>query len=93
MKLNYRPYLDLNYVSEVIILHFNHDADIISGETAKEKIGESLEQMLTNLWDPDRNGELKMNNYYKKNNQWPTLRQAIESKQQIFVFMENGPAN
>ena len=47
---------------------------------------------LTNLWDPDRNSELKMNNYYKKNNQWPTHRQAIESKQRIFVFMENGPA-
>ena len=55
-------------------------------------IGESLEQMLTNLWDPDGNSELKMNNYYKKNNQWPMLRQAIESKQRIFVFMENGLA-
>ena len=29
---------------------------------------------VTNLWDPDGNSELKMNNYYKKNNQWPTLR-------------------
>ena len=78
--------------NEVIILHFNRDADI-SGEAAKEEIGKSLSQMLTNLWNPNGNGELKMNNYYKNNNsQWPTLRQAIKSKQRVFVFMDNGPA-
>ena len=77
---------------EVIILYFNRDADI-SGETAKEKIGKSLDEILTNLWDPDGNGLLKMNNYYKNNNnQWPTLRQAIKSKQRVFIWMENGPA-
>ena len=82
----------LSMRNEVIVLHFNRDADI-SGEDAKEKIGKSLSQMLTNLWDPNGNGPVKMNNYYKNNNnQWPTLRQAIESKQRIFVFMENGPA-
>ena len=80
-----------DFRNEVIILHFNSNADI-SGEAAKEEIGKSLSQMLTNLWDPNGNGELKMNNYYKNNNQWPTLRQAIESKQRVFVFMENGPA-
>ena len=46
MKLDYK--ITGLYVNEVIILHFNRDADI-SGETVKEKIGESLEQMLTNL--------------------------------------------
>ena len=81
-----------DFRNEVIILHFNRDADI-SGEAAKENIGKSLSQMLTNLWDPNGSGELKMNNYYKNNNnKWPTLRQAIESKQRVFVFMENGPA-
>ena len=82
----------VDYTNEVVILHFNRDADI-SGETAKENIGKSLSKLLTDLWDPNGNSKLKMNNYYKNNNnQWPTLRQAIESKQRVFVFMENGPA-
>ena len=86
------PSYGLDLRNEVIILHFNRDADI-TGEDAKEKIGKSLSDMLTHLWNPNGNSELKMNNYYKNhNNQWPTLRQAIESKQRIFVFMENGPA-
>ena len=75
MKYNWSLFgFDFRY--EVIILYFNRDADI-SGETAKEKIGKSLDEILTNLWDPDGNGLLKMNNYYKNNNnQWPTLRQT-----------------
>ena len=78
--------------NEVVILHFNRDADI-SGESAKENIGKSLATILTELWDPNGGGQLTMNNYYKNNNnQWPTLRQAIETNQRIFVFMENGPA-
>ena len=79
--------------NEVIILHFNSNSGIRGGETAKEKIGKGLAKMLTDLWDPNGNSELKMNNYYKNNNyQWPTLRQAIESKQRVFVFMDEGPA-
>ena len=91
MKFSF-PVYGLDYRNEVIILHFNSNADI-SGEAAKEKIGKGLATMLTNLWNPNGKGELKMNNYYKKNkNQWPTLRQAIESKQRVFVFMDHGPA-
>ena len=79
--------------NEVIILHFNGNSGIKGGENAKEKIGKGLEKLLTDLWDPNGNSELKMNNYYKNNNnQWPTLRQAIESKQRVFVFMDEGPA-
>ena len=91
MKL-YIPIFDIENHYEVVILHFNRDADI-SGEAAKQKIGEGLEQLLTELWDPNGNAENKMNTYYKNNNnQWPTLRQAIESNQRVFVFMDNGPA-
>ena len=91
MKL-YIPIFDIENRYEVVILHFNRDADI-SGEAAKQKIGEGLEQLLTELWDPNGNAENKMNTYYKNNNnQWPTLRQAIESNQRVFVFMDNGPA-
>ena len=78
------------YCNEVLILHFNQNA---KGD--KEKIGKGLESLLTNLWDPNNgNNELKMSTYYKNNNnnQWPTLRQAIESKQRIFVFMDEEPA-
>ena len=78
--------------NEVIILHFNRDSAVGGSEADKEKIGKGLAKMLTDLWDPNGNSELKMNNYYKNNNQWPTLRQAIESKQRVFVFMDEGPA-
>ena len=92
MKYGSSPYHFFDFRNEVIILHFNRDADI-TGEDAKEKIGHSLAEMLTNLWDPNGSGDLKLNNYYNSNDRtWPTLRQAIESKQRIFVFMENGPA-
>ena len=91
MKFSF-PGIGQYFPNEVIILHFNRDADI-SGESAKEKIGKGLEQILTDLWDPNGGGQVKMNNYYKNNgNQWPTLRQAIESKQRVIVLMENGPA-
>ena len=91
MKL-YISIFGIDYRYEVVVLHFNRNADI-SGEAAKQKIGEGLEQLLTELWDPNGNTAIKMNTYYKNNNnQWPTLRQAIESNQRVFVLMENGPA-
>ena len=76
-----------DYCNKVLILNFNHNAN---GD--KEMIGKGLETILTNLWNPNGNGELKMSTYFKNNNQWPTLRQAIESKQRIFVFMDTEPA-
>jgi hypothetical protein len=76
-----------DYCNKVLILHFNGNVN-----DDKEKTGKGLETILTDLWDPNGNGELKMSTYYKNNGQWPTLRQAIESKQRIFVFMDEEPA-
>lgn len=87
----YESILPSLFQNTVLILHFNGDA-AKDDEPAKKKIGETLAAMLTMLWDPEGGGPLTMSTYYNENGEWPTLRQAINSKQRIFIFMENGPA-
>ena len=68
--------------NEVIILHFNRDVD--GDENAKRSIANKLAYELEKRWDPSY-GEVRMSTHAR----WPTLRQAIESKQRIFIFMDN----
>ena len=72
--------------NEVIIIHFNRDVD--GGEEAKKKIAEGLAVKLESRWHPDGGGQVLMSTHAR----WPTLRKAIETKQRIFLFMENGLA-
>lgn len=71
--------------NEVIILHFNRDA---IGDRAT--IAKGLVVELEKCWNPNKaNNQLKMNTYSSR---WPTLRQAIETNQRIFIFMGNNLA-
>lgn len=74
-----------SHPNEVIVLHFNRDVNGDRGKVAK-KISAELEKR----WDPNvANNQVKMNT---RKSWWPTLRQAIESKQRIFIFMHSGLA-
>ena len=75
-----------NHPGEVIVIHFNRNAQIkYRGEIA---IG--IEKLLLKFWDPN-NSTLSffMNTHYKKNFMWPTLGDAVRNQQRIFVFMDN----
>lgn len=74
--------------NEVVIIHFNRD----SQEGYRGKIAKSIEAVLLKLWPPNNAHELAMNTYYKDNNEWPTLKEAVTSNQRIFLFMDNGLA-
>ena len=70
--------------SEVIILHFNRD---VNGD--KRKVARKIADELEKRWDPNVDShQVKLSTKSK----WPTLRQAIESKQRIFIFMHSGLA-
>ena len=72
--------------NEVIILHFNRDVEGDRPTVAKKLVTE-----LEKRWNPDKaNNQLKMHMSTYPN--WPTLRQAIETKQRIFIFMDNNLA-
>lgn len=72
--------------NEVIFLHFNRD----SQEDSRKEIASSIESTLDELWAPNPDNHLAMSTYYKANKQWPTLREAVESGQRIFIFMDSG---
>lgn len=71
--------------NEVIVIHFNRDAQ----ENYRKKIAEDLVSVLWELWQPNGANKLAMSTYYKENREWPTLKMAISSNQRIFVFMDN----
>lgn len=75
-----------NHTSEVIILHFNRDVQ----ENYEKQIAQGLESLLLSLWDPSSTNNPVMSTYYHdNNNQWPTLSEAIHSRQRILVFMNS----
>ena len=70
--------------NEVIILHFNRDVSGDRATVAKKLIAE-----LEKRWNPNKaNNQVKMSTHPR----WPTLRQAIETKQRIFIFMDRNLA-
>ena len=72
--------------NEVIILHFNRDAIGDRATIAKRLVVE-----LEKRWNPNKaNNKLKMST--GTFSRWPTLRQAIETNQRIFIFMDNNLA-
>ena len=72
--------------SEVVIIHFNRDAQ----EDYRKQIAQDLMSLLLNLWNPNGNtNSLTMSTYYHVHQQWPTLGEAIQNTQRIFVFMDN----
>lgn len=73
-----------SHPNEVIILHFNRD---VNGN--KRKVAQKIAAELEKRWDPSvSSNQVKMSTKSK----WPTLRQAIQSKQRIFIFMHSGLA-
>lgn len=71
--------------SEVVVIHFNRDAQI----GYRQNIAQDILSILLDLWDPASSTGLAMSTYYHTNNQWPKLREAMQSKQRIFIFMDN----
>ncbi len=58
----------------------------------QSEITEGLHALFTSLWEPTAartsNGELSMNTEREATGRWPTLLEAIENNQRIFVFVE-----
>jgi hypothetical protein len=74
-----------SHPNEVIILHFNRD---VTG--SHSKISKKIITELEKRWDPNvASNQVKMNTERPR---WPTLRQAIETNQRIFIFMHHGLA-
>lgn len=73
------------HTSEVIILHFNRDVQ----ENYQKQIAQGLKSLLLSLWHPNSTNNPPMSTHYHVNNQWPTLNEAIHSRQRILVFMDN----
>ena len=73
------------HTSEVIVINFGRDAQ----EDYRQKIAQGLKSLLLSLWDPSRTNNPIMSIYYRTNNRWPTLREAVQSRQRILIFMDN----
>ena len=73
--------------NEVISINFNHDFD----HSLSDVIAPDLHALVEGLWNPTperiSDGNLTMNTYYNETLEWPTLLQAIETNQRIFVFL------
>ena len=72
---------------EVISINFNNDFD----HSLSDVIAPDLHALLEALWDPTperiSDGNLTMNTNYNETLEWPTLGNAIETNQRIFIFM------
>ena len=77
------------HTSEVIVIIFGCDAQ----EDYRKEIAQGLKFLLLKLWDPSSSNNPTMSTYYNNNNQWPTLRKAIQSRQRILIFMDNNLSN
>ena len=73
------------HTSEVIVIMFGRDAQ----EDYRKETAQGLKFLLLKLWDPSSSNNPAMSTYYNTNNQWPTLREVIKSRQRIFIFMDN----
>ena len=73
------------HTSEVIVIMFGRDAQ----EGYRKEIAQGLKSLLIKLWDPNSSNNPTMSTYYNTNNKWPTLREAIQSRQRILIFMDN----
>ena len=73
MKLN---------TKEVIGLHFTKNTP----SDERESVFHGLVQLLDVVWKS--NSTTGLNSFYIINRSWPTLKQAIESNQRIFVFFD-----
>ena len=74
---------------DVVGINFNSNFQV----EYKEEIYMSLLQLLEDKWGPtaarQSSRNLTMSTFYQQNGDWPTLLQAIQSNQRIFVFISN----
>ena len=73
--------------NDIVMIHFNWDTDDDKKSTIASAIKEMLEARFVSGCG------VEMSTYYHTHNQtWPTLKEAIESNQRLFVLLDNGLA-
>ena len=78
---------------EVVGINFNHNFQA----EKRELIYTGLLQFLDDAWGPTAarktSWNLTMSTFYHENGEWPTLLQAIQTNQRVFVFMSQALSN
>jgi hypothetical protein len=75
-----------DHENDLVIIHFNWDTD----DDDQNRIATGIKDMLEDRFTGSGCG---MNTYYNTHNQnWPTLKDAIDSNKRLFVFMAYGLA-
>ena len=72
-----------NNTEEVIGLHFTRNTP----SDERDEVFSGLVQLLDLMWG-EQSSSTGLNSFYTTNNLWPTLKQAVESNQRIFVFFD-----
>lgn len=72
-----------SHPNEVIILNFNRD---ITDHRDKSGIAHKIIYEVEKRWNPYKSSNQVK---FSKGSKWPTLREAINSRQRIFIFMDN----
>ena len=72
-----------NNTEEVIGLHFTRNTP----SDERDEVFSGLVQLLDLMWG-EQSSSTGLNSFYTTNNSWPTLKQAVESNQRIFVFFD-----